>query len=104
MAYKPISIEYAAPAAGATVSVNGKTEQTHLIVEPAATLATLTIDLPNTPVEKQRVFITSTQIITLLTLTPILSIVNLISTLTAGGTVGFMYSSASGSGKWYKIL
>lgn len=58
-----------APVTGADVAVNDNDNDTHLILTPAGTLATLTITLPAKANlrDKQTVLVTSTQVLTALT-------------------------------------
>jgi cytoskeletal protein CcmA (bactofilin family) len=61
-------MNYQAPLTGTTVAMNDT--DAVLILNPAGTLASLVVDLPPTPLNGQRVKITSTQTITIFTLNP----------------------------------
>lgn len=91
-----VRTQYEAPAAGATVNANAGTEV--LFLNPAGTLATLTVALPPSPVEGQDFTLATSQVITTLTLTG--SIVGTLTTLALGGFARFVYSSAAA--KWFR--
>ncbi len=61
--------QYASPTTGTTVTVTVNDEDTHLILTPAATLSTLTIELPSAENlrDKQVFNSTCTQVVTTLT-------------------------------------
>lgn len=59
-----VAIQYAAPTTGQTVVSNGAGT---LIINPAGTLATLTITLPASPVDGQAFGVAISQVITALT-------------------------------------
>lgn len=88
--------QYEAPVAGATVNANAGTEV--LFLNPAGTLATLTVVLPVTPVEGQDFTLATSQIITTLTITG--AIVGTLTTLALGGFARFVYSAAAA--KWFR--
>lgn len=91
--------QYAVPTAGQTISANNATQQ--LLLEPAGTLATLTVNLPASPIDGQICSITSSQIITALTLgAGANSIVAAITALVLGGTATYIYRASNTS--WYK--
>jgi len=62
--------QYSAPLTGTTVAITDGSDDIHLILTPAGTIATLTITLPlNTNlVDKQEIIVNSTQIVTTLTI------------------------------------
>jgi hypothetical protein len=96
------AIQYAVPVAAATVAVLNNTDA--LVLEPAALLATLTIALPNLPVDGQVLSISSTQVVTTLTVTAPTSGANVSlapATLAANTPISLVYY-ASGN-KWYRI-
>lgn len=73
-----------------------------IVIHEAVLVVNMTIALPATPFDGQRVTISSVGGITTLTLTaPLGTIVNTIATLIAGGNASYMYSSSQS--KWYKI-
>lgn len=63
-------IQYAAPLTGSTVAVTGTTSSVWLVLTPASTLATLTIQMPlaSTCVENQELLVSTTQAISSLTI------------------------------------
>jgi hypothetical protein len=90
------SINYQAPTSGATITMTVATGM-YLILNPAGTLATLTIALPTSPVNGQLAMISTTQQITALTLTtggPFMF--GNIGSMAAGTSVAFRYSTAGG--------
>lgn len=67
MAPQPAAIyQYAAPSSGNSITINDGTQM--LVLDPAATLATLTVTMPAHPSDGQRVGLSSTQAVTTLTL------------------------------------
>lgn len=92
--------QFATPSTGGTVSINNLSV---VVVDPAGTLATLTVVLPASPVDTQRVRLGTSQIITALTLSPAAAetVKNAPSSLTAGGSFEYIYRSANTT--WYKI-
>jgi hypothetical protein len=91
------SIQYAAPLTGATVALAATT--TNLIINPAGTIAELTITLPAAS-DGKKITISSSEIVTALTLTPDGSdtIKNKLAAFTAGGVVTFVARSTV----WYR--
>lgn len=73
------------------------------IVNPAGTLAALTITMPAAPSDKQILKISTSQIITSLTLSANSgqTILNVPTTFILGGFAGFIYIAANT--KWYRI-
>jgi hypothetical protein len=92
-------IQYVAPTAGATVNVNNN-GYTRLVLDPATTLATLTVTLPGSPQDGDTVEIATSQIITTLTLNGG-TIISAIATLALGGFATYLYNSTAG--KWFRI-
>lgn len=91
-----VRTQYVAPTAGATVNANAGTEV--LFLDPAGTLATLTVALPLNPVEGQDFTVSSSQIVTALTFTG--TIVGTLTTLALGGFARFVYSATAA--KWFR--
>lgn len=89
------TVQYVQPVAAATVAGASSV----LVVDPAGTLATLTITFPVAPVDGQAFTISSTQIVTLLSFSGG-TIVGAITALAVGGFAKFVYSSSSG--KWHR--
>lgn len=92
------SMQYAAPATGATVTVNPGTN--FLVLEPAGTIATLTVNLP-AGADGQVLAISSTQIITAVTLAAsgAETIAGTITTLAAANSFcRYIFRST----KWYR--
>ena len=95
------SKQIAAPTTGATVTATN--DVLNLIVNPAGTLATLTINFPAPSADGQEFDICFSQIVTALTLTavsPATTIIGGISAGAVGGYAGFVYDSASLT--WYR--
>lgn len=88
--------QYATPTTGSTVNANAGVEA--LMLNPAGTLATLTVALPVSPVDGQSFSISTTQIITALTITG--TIVGTLTTLSLGGYAWFLYSATAA--KWMR--
>lgn len=103
--------QYSAPIAGATVQVASSSsdadgsENVHLILTPAGTLATLTIKLPLSTdcVDKQEVLVTCTQTVTTLSWNAngATDIVGEPTSFTAGGFVRLKFDSILTT--WYRI-
>ena len=87
----------AAPLTGATLTMGSATSnQSVLGLNPAGTLAALTVVLPALPVDGQRALIFSSQIITALTIqAPGTTINNTVTALTANQSVEWLYSSSN---------
>lgn len=103
--------QYSAPAAGNTVQIasssadaNGS-ENVHLILTPAGTLATLTIKLPlaSNCVDKQEILINCTQIVTTLSwnVNGASDIVGEPTTLAANGFLRLKYDALTTN--WYRV-
>lgn len=94
-------IQYSTANSG-TITLTDTGDDVQLIQE-AALAATLTIAFPATPIDGQRVFISSIGGITALTLsTPVGSIISALTTLAANGIFGYIYRGPTT--KWYRIL
>lgn len=90
------STQYAQPTTGQTVTANPGVAA--LFIDPAGTLATLTVVLPASPVEGQGFEMGSSQILTALTITG--TIVGTLTTLALGGFARFRYSATAS--KWFR--
>lgn len=93
--YTAMPASYFTPVTGGTVT----TVQTANIIEPAGTLATLTVNLPSTPVDGQICTYTFTQVITALTFGNG-TFVNTATAATAGQVIKWIYNTAQT--KWYR--
>lgn len=89
------SVQYSTPATGATVTGDGSRI---IIINPAGTIATLTVVLPASPTEGQECILASSQIVTALTITG--TITGTLTTLAAGGFARFVYSATAA--KWFR--
>lgn len=77
------------------------TQQDIMLIHDAASLAiTLTIALPATPVDAQRVTFISRLGVTTLTLSSALTIIGSIAVLAAGGFATYIYEASNN--KWYR--
>lgn len=91
-------MQYVSPSTGGTVNMlSGR--QVTLTIDPAGTLATLTVNLPSNPQDGDEAIICTSQILTALTVTNG-TIVGTLTTLALGGYARFAYSSV---GKWFRI-
>ncbi len=84
--------QYSTPLTAATVTV-GQSDDTWLILTPAGTLATLTVNLGATPADMQEVIVTSSQIITALTVTSTGSTVGQPTAMAANGFFRMKYDA-----------
>jgi hypothetical protein len=91
-----VTTQYAQPTTGQTVTANPGVNT--LFLDPAGTLATLTVVLPASPVEGQLFRVAAAQIITALTITG--TIVGTLTTLALGGFAQFVYSATAS--KWFR--
>lgn len=84
---------YFTPLTGTTVQCpSGSSTAADVIIDPAGTLATLTVALPTSPVDGQNVVIPFTQTITTLTLTAVTgTILNAPTTVSGGQTIEYKY-------------
>lgn len=88
------------PATGATVTVNN--DISNLVIRPAGTIATLTVNLPSNPFDTQEITICSSQIITALTVSGNgHTMIGAVSTLGVGGFAKYKYVSTDTS--YYRI-
>lgn len=90
--------QYVVATAGTSISVE-RAKETILMIDPAGTLATLTVVLPTAPENGDTVLITTSQILTALTLTG--TIVGTLTTLALGGFAKFQYSTRAS--KWFRV-
>lgn len=98
---KPLIYTYNAPAAAASITIANGAQA--LVLDPAGTIATLTVTLAPAPKDGESVIISSSQIVTTLTLSPNAgqTISNAATSLTAGGSCRYLYRAANT--KWYRI-
>jgi len=102
--YNPVEMvgvtrtERQVPVTGNTVSPSNLAGL--LILEPAGTLATLTVNFPSGPVDNQAFTIFTTQTLTALSFGNG-TVVGAPTTLAANGSAHFRYSTATS--KWYKV-
>lgn len=103
------AVQYAIPVTGNTVNIaNGAGA---VIIEPAGTLATLTVVLPTLPVDSQTVRVTSTQTLTALSVTAtggpsgVTIAGTAVTALTPSATaaVGYEYIYRTNTNKWYRV-
>lgn len=95
------SIQRAVPTTGQTVTIANADVDISLIIEPAGTLLALTVSMPSTPYDGQKVSLMSTQILTGLTLSGG-TLVGALTTIAAvNGFASYVYSSSQS--KWYRI-
>lgn len=81
-----------APTTGATVTPAAGTDV--LILRPAGTLATLTVNMPVSPYDGQDFTVVSTQTVTALTMSGG-TIVGALTTIVVGGFATFIYNGAN---------
>lgn len=103
--------QYSAPLTGVTVTIASTasdadgSENVHLIVTPAGTIAALTIQLPAVAncADKQMVLVNSTQIVTALTMAAngASAVVGAPTALTANGFFALKYDALLS--KWYRV-
>lgn len=94
------SIQRDVPTTGQTVTVGNADGDITVIIEPAGTLATLTIASPSAPRDGQRMNIVSTQILTAITLS-VGTFAGGITTLAANGSASYVYVASQT--KWYRV-
>ena len=92
------TIQYEVPLTGATVTVGATS---HLVLNPAGTLATLTIAFPANPKNGQLFNVTSSQIVTALTVTGATFADAAPADLAVFTPLQYIYSSDSGS--WWAV-
>lgn len=97
--------QYSAPLTGTSVAVNDNSADTHLILTPAGTLATLTITLPAVANlrDKQTLLVNSTQIVTALTVAAngATAVLGAPTALTANGYFKLKYDLTLKT--WYRV-
>jgi hypothetical protein len=87
--------QYVVPTTGQTVSVVNSS----IILNPAGTLSTLTLQLP-VAVDGQKLYIISSQTVSALTFTNATFATSAVTALAVGTPVNFIYSASSGS--WWR--
>lgn len=92
-------VQYTAPTTGSTVIVNAN-GHVKLLLNPAGTLATLTVTLPGSPSDGDMIQMGCSQIVTSLTMNGG-TIIGGLTTLAVGGAGTWIYS-ATGS-NWIKV-
>jgi hypothetical protein len=92
-------VQYATPTVGQTVTVNSN-GHVKLLLNPAGTLATLTVAFPASPVDGDVIQMGSTQIVTTLTMS-VGTIVGALAALAVGGSGTWIYSGTAS--QWIKI-
>lgn len=101
------AMQYAAPLTGATVAVAAGT--TNLVLDPAGTIATLTLTLPAATAlqDGQILRISSSQTVTALTVTPgsgtTVSNTPTAITISATGPYGYEFVYRAANTKWYRV-
>jgi hypothetical protein len=93
------STQYATPTTGSTVTVNS-TGFVNLLINPAGTLATLTITLPVSPTDGDVVQLSSTQIVTALTMSGG-TIIGALTALAVATFASYMYHATTA--EWWRI-
>lgn len=96
-----ITFQYAAPLTGSTIAFTNS-PYTQLFINPAGTIATLTLTLPASPADGTYMAFSSVQTITTLTLNGNgHTVVNTPTTLN-GGTAGLKYMYSATAGSWLR--
>lgn len=90
-------LQYSQPSSGATVTCTPATSL--LVIDNGSLLATLTVTLTPSPMDGQRIVITSGSGVTLLTINGG-TIKGLITSLSANGYARFAYSASAGA--WFR--
>jgi len=95
------TIEQVVPTTGQSKTIGDTTK--YFIIEPAGTLATLTVVMPTNPADGQEVFITSTQIVTALTHNPGAgqTLNGALATVAVNGNAAWVYKLSNTT--WYRI-
>lgn len=88
------------PTTGQTITPANAMGDIILVLEPAGTLATLTVNTPSTPVDGQRFSVMSTQIITALTLA-VGTVIGGLASFAANGFMTLVYNASQT--KWYRL-
>lgn len=94
-------IKQISTATSGTITLADTKQDCQLVHDAVSLSVTLTITMPASPIDGQKVGITSTLGITTLTISSGLTIVGILTTLAAAGFATFMYES--GTNKWYRI-
>ncbi len=91
------------PSSGGTVDLTNTNPIFTEIIDPAGTLATLTVKLPNNSVNGQILRLKFTQIITALTISPNTgdSVKGAPTSVALGGYIDCQFTGTAGSGTWY---
>lgn len=98
---KATFIQYSTTTSGGVIDISD-TQDDVMVIHEAALAATMTINLPPTPVNGQRVTVLSTGGITLLSLSASVgSIINSITTIGSGSLARYLYYAPQN--KWYKF-
>lgn len=93
-------VQYAAPTTGAEITVTAGVK--NLIIEPAATIAALTVNFPASPADEDKFSMCSTEIVTTLTLAGGGNTINGgLAAFIANGFATYIYNTAQTS--WYRI-
>lgn len=94
-------VEYSAPLTGVSYQVPNLCEA--LFIRPAGTIAAHTLVMPQAPVDRQRLRVTSQQAITALTMTPGAgqTIQGALTAFTANGFAEWQYNDADKN--WYRM-
>lgn len=93
------SVQKSTPTTGGTITLT-REKNVYAIINPAGTLATLTINLPSSPQDADIVTISTSQVLTALTIGNG-TIVGTLTTLGLGGFASFMY--ISNYSIWFRI-
>lgn len=93
------AVQYSTPTTGGTVTVNAN-GYTKLLLNPAGTLALLTVTLPSSPSDGDMVELCSTQIVTGLTMNGG-TIIGALTTMAVATFAGYVYSADAS--KWFRI-
>jgi hypothetical protein len=98
MSFIPVAYQVFTPASGGTVVISpSEAGIIHVILEPATTLATLTITMPTT-IQNQKIIISTTQVLTLINVT---GTVIPLTSLAANSAKGFSWVVSKN--KWYQV-
>lgn len=100
MSYISTSMQRVVPTTGQTITPTNAMGDIILVLEPAGTLATLTVNTPSTPVDGQRFSVMSTQIITALTLA-VGTVIGGLASFAANGFMTLVYNASQT--KWYRL-
>lgn len=102
MSYFIDTKQIAVPTTGQTVNIVNADRNIVLLINPAGTLLALTVAMPTSPKDGQKVSITSSQVLTGLTMTSGGTILGALTTIAAvNGFATWCYDLASTS--WFRI-